>query len=204
MKTNQHLKRLDIIITAFLTLFLLISLLYRFQPMIFLNPDFPILEEKDLMLPEKFLSRNFSGSYNFNKHTYEAEFKIDDTSHSFYGFYNLTLFSNIIEAEMALQQDYQKYVDDEGISPYRITNIPLTGFSSKADYYLLWCTQYLNKVAFDAEQARTCYYWAVYDQYLSKTTLRSMGPSWGRQYSLELFREVIKSTEDDILSKINR
>jgi hypothetical protein len=220
MKLGSNQKRLDIIISGILLLFLLLASLYRFSPIDFMNPGFPILRGDDLKFSDRFLLPGYpkpkrsTDVYDFSKVTYEIVFRLEDTSQvfpdnegemettGFSVFQFVSRFSNPNEAERALQQLYEEYVKSEGDLPIRITDIPIAGFSSKADKYLLWC-EGSRELTFSAEEVHSCYYWAVYDPYLSRTSV-SMWPirGWGRQFSLDLFIKIITAAETKIISKI--
>jgi hypothetical protein len=224
MKQSIQQKRLDMILSAILILFLLLAFLYRSSPIDFLNPGFPILKPGDLELAEKFQipeghpqPKRITNIHDGSEITYELVFHVEDTSQvfpdgdggmtttGFSVFLFVTRFPNSNEAEKALQELYIKYEEMEGDFPLRITNIPLESFTSKADDHLLWCNQYSRELMFNAEEVHACYYWAVYDRYLSRTRL-SMWPivGAGRQFSLELFSELINHAENEFLSKAGR
>jgi hypothetical protein len=223
MNITPSQKQLDIIISTILMLILLLSFSFRASPISFINPGFPILRADDLSFSDKFFldgrpkPKRITNLYDFNEVTYELVFHLQDTSQVFPDsdgemrttgfsiFQFVTRFSNLMEAEKALQQLHKEYIENEGDFPLLITDIPLARFSSMADKYLLWCEQYSHEFVFNAEEVQSCYYWAVYGRYLSRVRL-SMWPivGGGRRYSLELFNELITLAEGKMLSATKR
>ena len=217
-RSTHPQRHLDITISIILTLLLILSILFRISPIDFMNFGFPILRQGDLKFTEKFIlfdppiPKRTTGVYNTNKIRYEIFFQVQDSSQvfpdsngtmrpvGFTGHQYLSRFSNTMAAVMSLEQSYKEYVEDEGDFPVLRTDVPLKKFNSKADNYLLWCNQYSRDIDFNVEEVHSCYFWSVYDNNFSQIRI-SMWPiaGGGRQYSIDLFEEIIIRAENKLL-----
>ncbi len=221
MKTNFSSKYLDVIGIGFLALFLYLSLAFRASPISFMNPGFPILSNNDWTpapsvtlkwnkYPQRIVSED-----KFSEVAYISRFNLNDFSQmfpnpytptlteptAFYGFHTVIRYSEASHAISALQSNYKEHIN--GLEPYQylITEIPGLDFSGKADKYYIWCEQISanDKTVFDTVDVDTCYYWAVYGKYYSEIRF-FMWPfrGAGRQFSVELFNDVLNRADDKL------
>jgi len=218
MKPKLMSKYLDILGIVFLTLFLYLSVAFRASPISFMNPGFPILSEDDWTsapsitlnwneYPQKYVSKD-----KFSEVAYIGRFHLDDYSQmvpnpyvptrleptNFSGFHTVIKYSEANYAISTLHSNYKKHINELKTLEYIITEIPGLNFSSRANAYYIWCEQIsaVNKGVFDTETVGPCFYWAVYGEYYSEIRF-SMWPfrGDGRQYSVELFNDVLNRAD---------